>query len=223
LCPKEYSMEEYNCLLFGPINVTRIFLPLIYGRQQNIYNLKNDHVNNIKKRYCDGGRIINISSITRATPLPGMTRYGASKAAISYFTKCLRYELAPRFGIWCAAVEPGGFNTGIWNVVTNRIKKIQDYYNNSKKSEDLIIKHLYSVDEMQLKHKHVIKDRVQLNDDFSGCINCIIHGLTAYYPQTVYKPEWKGRAYLLTLLPEFVNEYLIFNLVEKNLKLQFTN
>ena len=53
-----------------------------------------------------GGRIVNLSSVVSATGYSGLSAYGASKAALSGFTKSLARELGP-LGITVNAVAPG--------------------------------------------------------------------------------------------------------------------
>lgn len=54
--------------------------------------------------------IINISSIRNTRPLTGALAYGASKAAISIFTKNVALECA-KYGIRCNEIAPGLIDT----------------------------------------------------------------------------------------------------------------
>ena len=58
----------------------------------------------------DGGRIINISSLSTVLPVRGHALYGASKAALEQFTMVAARELGPR-GITVNAVSPGATDT----------------------------------------------------------------------------------------------------------------
>jgi 3-oxoacyl-[acyl-carrier protein] reductase len=56
------------------------------------------------------GRIVNITSVSGQTGLPGQTNYSASKAGIIGFTKALAKEVA-RTGVTVNAVSPGFITT----------------------------------------------------------------------------------------------------------------
>jgi 3-oxoacyl-[acyl-carrier protein] reductase len=57
-----------------------------------------------------GGRIVNVGSIVGFTGYSGLSVYGATKAAILGFTRCLARELGP-LGINVNAVAPGFVDT----------------------------------------------------------------------------------------------------------------
>jgi 3-oxoacyl-[acyl-carrier protein] reductase len=57
------------------------------------------------------GRIVNVSSISAARPLPGQSAYAAAKAGVEAMTKTVAVEVARR-GITVNAIAPGLMNTG---------------------------------------------------------------------------------------------------------------
>lgn len=58
------------------------------------------------------GTIVNVSSLSGITGLPGQTNYAAAKGGVNAFTRALAQELAP-FGIRVNAVAPGLVETGL--------------------------------------------------------------------------------------------------------------
>ena len=57
------------------------------------------------------GRIVNITSISAARPLPGQSAYAASKAAVEALTRTVAVEVARR-GVTVNAIAPGLVDTG---------------------------------------------------------------------------------------------------------------
>ncbi|MCB0355653.1 MAG: SDR family oxidoreductase [Bdellovibrionales bacterium] len=91
------SLEDWQKLfavnLFGAVEVTKTFLPLL--RQSK-------------------GRIVNMSSVSGLMTSPYLTCYSASKFALEAFSDGLRRECA-HFGIQVSVIEPGPIKTPIWN------------------------------------------------------------------------------------------------------------
>ncbi|EOP73583.1 short chain dehydrogenase [Bacillus cereus VDM006] len=96
---EEISVEEYRrqfeTNVFGAISITQIVLP--YMRKQK------------------SGKIINVSSISGQVGFPGLSPYVSSKYALEGWSESLRLEVKP-FGIDVSLVEPGSYNTNIWEV-----------------------------------------------------------------------------------------------------------
>ena len=63
-------------------------------------------------RKAGGGRIICVSSVAGAIPIPFQTYYSVSKAAINSFVRALSGEVKP-YGISVCAVMPGDTQTGL--------------------------------------------------------------------------------------------------------------
>ena len=61
------------------------------------------------------GKIINVSSISGKMGFPGLSPYVASKYALEGWSESLRLEVKP-FGIDVSLIEPGSYNTNIWEV-----------------------------------------------------------------------------------------------------------
>jgi len=59
--------------------------------------------------FADGGAVVNLSSVTAATPSPNIGLYSVTKAAVSHLTRALAVELGP--GIRVNAVAPAVVKT----------------------------------------------------------------------------------------------------------------
>jgi NAD(P)-dependent dehydrogenase (short-subunit alcohol dehydrogenase family) len=90
----DFELSEWKKIL--DINLTGTFL---------VCQEVGRHMINRRK-----GRIINISSVAAAIPLPDRAPYCASKAGVTQLTKALALEWAP-YGININAVGPGFINT----------------------------------------------------------------------------------------------------------------
>jgi len=200
-----------NVLLKGPMNVTRAFLPLLYGRQSSTLKTKSHWTCGCNSD-SDGGRIVNISSCSANFPAPQMCGYAVFKKAISLWTHCLRMELSPLFHIWCSVIEPGGYctqlltNSQMWD---DRILQLcpEDIANAYNLTHQLsTIKTIRSRLESQLNHK-----------DITPVIDCIVHAVTSKYPQSVYSPGWGITFGLLTKMPMCLLE-LVFRQQSKYMR-----
>lgn len=83
--------KQMDINFFGTVNMTRAVLPYM--------------------RKAKSGRIVNISSVAAAFPIPFQAYYSASKAAINAYTRALINEVKP-FGITTTAIQPGDIKTG---------------------------------------------------------------------------------------------------------------
>jgi NAD(P)-dependent dehydrogenase (short-subunit alcohol dehydrogenase family) len=92
LVPTGELQRQFAVNVFGPVEVTRAFLPLLrQGR----------------------GRVINISAPTARLAVPYAGPISASKAALESLSDAARVELAP-WGIPVVIVVPGGVDTAIF-------------------------------------------------------------------------------------------------------------
>lgn len=83
--------RQFDVNFFGMVRLCRAVLPAM--------------------RQAGHGRIINLSSVAAAIPIPFQTFYSASKAAINAYTMALANEVRP-YGISVCAVMPGDIHTG---------------------------------------------------------------------------------------------------------------
>ena len=92
-------------MVVGPMRLARLALP--HMREQG------------------GGRIVNISSIYGLTTTPLTGWYQACKHAIEALSDALRIEVA-RDRVKVILVEPGGFDTGIWEEGRREVERHGD-------------------------------------------------------------------------------------------------
>lgn len=93
--PLEEYRKQFETNVFGAIAVTQGVL-LMMRKQKH-------------------GKIINISSISGKMGFPGLSPYVASKYALEGWSESLRLEVKP-FGIDVSLIEPGSYNTNIWEI-----------------------------------------------------------------------------------------------------------
>ncbi|WP_410982796.1 oxidoreductase [Bacillus cereus] len=93
--PIEEYKKQFETNVFGAISITQVVLP--YMRKQQ------------------SGKIINVSSISGQVGFPGLSPYVSSKYALEGWSESLRLEVKP-FGIDVCLIEPGSYNTNIWEV-----------------------------------------------------------------------------------------------------------
>ena len=91
----DYGVIErvINVNLWGPIYVTKTFLPYLLERPE--------------------GHIVNVSSMGGFFPFPGQTMYGATKAGVKLFTEGLYAELSEETNVKVTVVFPGAIATNI--------------------------------------------------------------------------------------------------------------
>lgn len=89
--PPEAARRQLDVNFFGMVNMNHAALPVM--RKQGF------------------GRIVNLSSVAGAIPIPFQAFYSASKAAINSYTMALANEVRP-FGIEVLCVQPGDIQTG---------------------------------------------------------------------------------------------------------------
>ncbi|MGH0436444.1 oxidoreductase [Bacillus basilensis] len=121
--PVEEYRKQFETNLFGAISITQLVLP--YMREQQ------------------SGKIINISSISGQVGFPGLSPYVSSKYALEGWSESLRLEVQP-FGIDVALIEPGSYNTNIWEVGKQLATNQSDTTSPYKEYMDKIQKHINS-------------------------------------------------------------------------------
>ncbi|CAH2463871.1 oxidoreductase [Bacillus mycoides] len=121
--PVEEYRKQFETNLFGAISITQLVLPFM--REQK------------------SGKIINISSISGQVGFPGLSPYVSSKYALEGWSESLRLEVK-LFGIDVALLEPGSYNTNIWEVGKQLAENQSDTTSPYKEYMDKIQKHINS-------------------------------------------------------------------------------
>lgn len=85
------AIRQFDVNFFGMVRMNKLVIPIM--RKQGY------------------GRIVNISSVAGAIPIPFQTYYSATKAAINAYTMALSNEVKP-FGITVCCIQPGDIKTG---------------------------------------------------------------------------------------------------------------
>jgi NAD(P)-dependent dehydrogenase (short-subunit alcohol dehydrogenase family) len=107
--PLEEFREHFEVNLFGLLDVTQQFLPLLGGQLDSPY---------------PPGRIINISSTSGRVAYPFMGAYASTKHALEALSDSLRREMM-LYGVDVAVIQPGTTNTPIKQKFVDRIRKYE--------------------------------------------------------------------------------------------------
>lgn len=100
--PGGMAREQFQLLVFGPLELIRLVLPQMRLRQR--------------------GLIINVTSLAGQFPIPYMGLYSAAKAALGSLTVCLRAELA-NTPVHAVEIRPGDINTRFYDT-TQRVAQV---------------------------------------------------------------------------------------------------
>jgi len=124
--PIEEYRKQFETNVFGAISISQIVLP--YMRKQK------------------SGKIINVSSISGQVGFPGLSPYVSSKYALEGWSESLRLEVKP-YGIDVSLIEPGSYNTNIWEVGKELAESYVETTSPYKEYMDKIQNHMNSSSE----------------------------------------------------------------------------
>lgn len=105
--PIEQAKRQLDVNFFGMVNMNHAALPVM--RKQGF------------------GRIVNLSSVAGAIPIPFQAFYSASKAAVNSYTMALANETR-LFGVQVCCIQPGDIRTGFTDA-RQKIMAGDDIYN----------------------------------------------------------------------------------------------
>ncbi|XP_038662755.1 17-beta-hydroxysteroid dehydrogenase type 2-like isoform X1 [Scyliorhinus canicula] len=153
---------EVNFL--GTVEVTKTFLPLLRRAK---------------------GRIVNISSPSGELPFGSMSAYGASKAALEFFSDILRQEMKA-WGVQISIIQPGATKTaqvGNVNFWEQQHKKLMDGL-----SPELL--HDYGEEYIAEIQQRIVAIGHTFRQDVGPVINTIVTALLAQNPKPRYTTEF---------------------------------
>ncbi|KAL9980790.1 hypothetical protein ACROYT_G009428 [Oculina patagonica] len=174
-------MADVN--LWGMIDVTKTFLPLIKKSQ---------------------GRVVNLSSMAGRLSYPSLCAYSITKYGVEAFSDALRREMSP-WGVLVSMLEPGAFKTGIlaptgivestkllWNDLSPEVKK--EYGDNNSFDKFL---------------NGILKLAKDASPDIYKVVDAIVDGLTSQRPQTRYVVGLDAKQIVfMSYLPTFITDRL---------------
>ncbi|KAF7665509.1 hypothetical protein LDENG_00139890 [Lucifuga dentata] len=177
----------------GPVKMCKTFLPLLRRSK---------------------GRIVNVTSVEGEVPMISFSAFGGSKAALSFFSKVTRMELAP-WGIKVAIVQLLGFKTNTFgNISINRS------INNNKEE---VLGTISSEARKDYGEEYIscicnCLDKMSNNfsEDLRSAVDDICHALLSAEPELQYMPGWQG--WLLHFIHDLCPASL-FDIISMRLKL----
>ncbi|XP_070763423.1 17-beta-hydroxysteroid dehydrogenase type 2 [Enoplosus armatus] len=133
------------------------------------------------------GRIVNVSSMAGDVPMPMFAAYGASKAALSIFSKVMRLELSV-WGVEVALIQPAGFRTNIFGNSSDAARYRDEVLTalSSDAREDYGEAYISSLP------CRLSKMSQQSAEDLSPVVDDMCHALLSVHPKPVYTPGRMG-------------------------------
>ncbi|XP_039208294.1 17-beta-hydroxysteroid dehydrogenase type 2 [Crotalus tigris] len=171
LLPMSSYKQCMDVNFFGPVELSKMFLPLLRKSK---------------------GRIINISSLAGGIPMPLFAAYGASKAALSMFSGVMRQELS-KWGIKVAVFHPSGFKTSIGGNPEDWKKEEQMLLESLAPD----VKKDYGEDYIHKLRMFLGQMTSICSSDFSPVFSDVLHALLAEHPRGLYTPGKNSYTFLL--------------------------
>ncbi|KAH9508448.1 Retinol dehydrogenase 7 [Bulinus truncatus] len=183
MCSLDDYHEVFNVNLYGTIEVTRKFLPLI--------------------RQSGGGRIVNMSCILGRFALTG-SPYTFSKHGIESFSDILRQEVYKQ-NIRVSIIEPSGYRTNLvcYEHISGEMKKMYE-----KASEE--VKATYSRDYLDKYKAKMLQVSRSSSPNLEPVLDAVVHAVTAQFPHRRYLIG-SNELYFLALayLPDWITDWIV--------------
>uniref|UniRef100_A0A8C5RWS5 Hydroxysteroid 17-beta dehydrogenase 2 n=1 Tax=Laticauda laticaudata TaxID=8630 RepID=A0A8C5RWS5_LATLA len=171
LLPMSSYKQCMDVNFFGPVEISKMFLPLLRKSK---------------------GRIINVSSMAGGIPMPRFAAYGASKAALSMFSGVMRQELS-MWGIKVAVLHPSGFKTSIGGNPEDWKKEEQVILGSLAPD----VKKDYGEDYIHNLRMFLGEMSSICSPDLSPVFSDVLHALLAEQPKGLYTPGKNSYTFLL--------------------------
>ncbi|XP_022792936.1 short-chain dehydrogenase/reductase family 9C member 7-like [Stylophora pistillata] len=188
ICPVEWTpMEVFrrsaDVNLWGMIDVTKTFLPLV-------------------KR--TSGRVVNLSSMAGRFSASFYCSYSVSKYGVEAFSDALRREMLP-WGIKVCILEPGSFSTNICapDVFEQQLREGWNQLSDELKDE---------YGEEYLKRSiEIMRDGVYRTSNISQVVDAIVEALTSSSPADRYLVGIDAKFLLVWLarLPAYISDFIL--------------
>ncbi|XP_020611164.1 retinol dehydrogenase 7-like [Orbicella faveolata] len=183
--PLEKSKHIADINMWGMIDVTKTFLPLVKKAR---------------------GRVVNISSVVGRVSPPNTSSYCVTKYGVQAFSDALRREMAP-WGVQVSIIEPGLFKTALANE-ERQIQVLQEFWDGLS----LELKEEYGERKLNQVKQGVSKSCRMASSETSKVVNAIIDALTSQRPQTRYSVDLDGKLFIfISFLPTFIADFFFRN------------
>ncbi|XP_078112405.1 17-beta-hydroxysteroid dehydrogenase type 2 [Sander vitreus] len=172
-CPADaelHPMRAYRLCMdvnfLSAVKMSQVFLPLLRRSR---------------------GRIVNMSSMAGEVAMPLLAAYGASKAALSVFSRVMRLELSV-WGVTVVTIQPAGFRTNIFGNSADCARYRDEILSaaSSEAREDYGMAYISSLPGRLSQMSR------QCVEDLSPVVDAVRHALLAARPKALYTPGRMG-------------------------------
>nr|XP_046250093.1 estradiol 17-beta-dehydrogenase 2 [Scatophagus argus] len=196
-CPADAELQPIAAYRFcmdvnflGAVKMSQVFLPLLRRSR---------------------GRIVNVSSMAGEVPMPMLTAYGASKAALSVVTAAMRMELSA-WGVKVALIQPAGFRTNIFGTGDDAARHRDQILAavSPEAREDYGEAYISSLPSSLSRMSQDVAG------DLSPVVDDMCHALLSVRPKPVYAPGQMGRLlpFLHRCCPTALFDTIMINFVK---------